>query len=91
MVKLRLRNQGDPDKTKRYHTSDFRIVGSRGIIYDDWFITPNTGLNLGSGEFFGGGEVDGNIVQQVHQDDDELTLIYTPAFRGSRYLSIEKP
>lgn len=91
VVNLRLRNQGDPDKTKRYHTSDFRIVGSRGIIYDDWFITPNTGSNLGSGEFFGGGEVDGNIVQQVHRDDAELTLIYAPAFRGSRYLSIEKP
>lgn len=91
VVNLRLRNQGDPDKTKRYHTSDFRIVGSRGIIYDDWFITPNTGSNLGSGEFFGGGEVDGNIVQQVHRDDAELTLIYAPVFRGSRYLSIEKP
>lgn len=91
VVNLRLRNQGDPDKTKRYHTSDFRIVGSRGIIYDDWFITPNTGSNLGSGEFFGGGEVEGNIVQQVHQDDADLTLIYAPAFRGSRYLSIEKP
>lgn len=92
VVKLRLRNQGDPDKTRRYHTSDFRIVGKRGVIYDDWFITPNTGSNLGSGEFFGGGgEVAGNIVQQVHQDDGELTLIYSPAFRGSRYLLIQKP
>ena len=32
-VKLWLKNRGSRDETRNYHTSDFRIVGTRGIIY----------------------------------------------------------
>ena len=90
IVKLRVANPGSPDKTQRYNTLDFRIVGKKGVVYDDWF-TPDTDTSLGSGEFFGGGEVVGDIVQQVDEDDSELVLIYSPSLRGSRYLSLEKP
>lgn len=90
VVKLRLLNPGSPDKTQTYNTIDFRVVGKRGVIYDDWLFAPVTDTSLGSGEFFGGGEVVGDIVQQVHKDDDGLVLIYSPSFQGSRYLSLHK-
>ena len=91
VVRLHIKNPGSADKTQRYNTLDFRIVGKRGIIYDDWFPAPSTDTPLDSGEFFGGGEVPGDIVQQVHIDDGDLVLIYSPSFQGSRYLSLEKP
>ena len=91
VVKLRLVNPGSPDKTQTYNTIDFRVVGKRGVIYDDWLFAPVTDTPLGSGEFFGGGDVVGDIVQQVHKDDGELVLIYSPSFQGSRYLSLYKP
>ena len=89
-VTLRVRNVDDNrDKAKHYNDLDFRITGRRGIIYDDIF-TPNTDTPLGSGEFFGGAEITGDVVRQVHKDDSELVLIYTETFHGSRYLSLEK-
>ncbi|MDE2717355.1 MAG: DUF4352 domain-containing protein, partial [Chloroflexota bacterium] len=63
IVKLRLEAVGDPNKTYSYNTFDFRIVGDKGTIYDDWFI-PSTDDALGSAEVFGGAVVEGNVVQQ---------------------------
>ena len=80
IVKLRLEAVGDPNKTYSYNTFDFRIVGDKGTIYDDWFI-PSTDDALGSAEVFGGAVVEGNVVQQVHKDDANLILIFSPAFK----------
>ena len=89
-VTLRVRNvDDDRDKAKSYNDLDFRITGSRGLIYDNIF-TPKTDTPLGSGDFFGGGEVTGDVVREVHKDDSELVLIFTKAFQGSRYLSLKK-
>ena len=88
VVRLLLRNVGEKDLTENYSSTSFRITGARGVIYDELF-TPDTNIPLGSGEFFGGGEVVGDIVQQVHVDDDDLVLIYSPIFEGSTYLSLE--
>ena len=89
-VTLRVRNvDGDRDKAKHYNHLDFRITGRRGLIYDNIF-APNTDTPLGAGEFFGGGEVTGDVVREVHKDDGELVLIFTQTFHGSRYLSLEK-
>ena len=89
-VTLRVRNvDDDREKAKHYNDLDFRITGRRAVIYDDIF-TPNTDTPLGSGEFFGGGEVTGDVVREVHKDDSELVLIFTKTFHGSRYLSLEK-
>ncbi len=89
-VTLRVRNvDDDRDKAKSYNDLDFRITGRRGVIYDDIF-TPSTDSPLGAGEFFGGGEVTGDVVREVHKDDSELVLIFTKTFHGSRYLSLEK-
>ncbi len=89
-VRINLKYIAPPDDTKRYSVSDFRITGSQGLIYDEWF-TPDTEKPLNSGEFFGGAEISGDIVQQVRQDDSNLVLIYSPAFKGSRYISLEAP
>ena len=89
-VTLRVRNVDDNrDKAKSYNDLDFRMTGKRGLIYNNIF-TPDTDTPLGSGDFFGGGEVTGDVVREVHKDDSELVLIFTKTFQGSRYLSLEK-
>jgi len=89
-VTLRLKNVGGSrDEPDHYNELYFRITGKRGVIYDDIF-TPNTDNPLGSGDFFGGGEITGDVVREIHKDDGELVLIYSPTFQGSRYLSLER-
>ena len=86
---LRIRNvSGDANETKTYNDLEFRMVGDLGNIYDDIF-TPSTDMPLGSGEFFAGAEVIGDVVRQVRKDDAGLILIFSPPFQGSRYLSLE--
>ena len=85
-VSLRIESTGDPDKTYSYNTINFRMVGSRGVIYDDWVSKPRG--DLGSGEVFGGGVVEGTVIRQVHKDDTDLVLIYSPTFSGSVYLAL---
>ena len=84
---LRLEAVGDPNKSYRYNTSEFRLVGDKGVIYDNWITVPNS--DMGSGEFFGGSNVEANVVRQIHKDDTNIVLIYSPAFGGSRYLALE--
>ncbi len=89
-VTLRLKNVGGSrDEPDHYNELYFRITGKRGVIYDDIF-TPNTDNPLGSGDFFGGGEITGDVVREIHKDDGDLVLIYSPTFKGSRYLSLEE-
>ena len=89
-VTLRIRNvSGKATQTKRYYSSDFRITGDRGTIYNGSVFEAKTDTPLGSGEFFGGAEVVGDVTRQVHEDDTGLVLIFSPAFQGSRYLSLE--
>ena len=87
IVTLRLEAVGDPNKSFRYGTSEFRLVGDKGVIYEDWIAVPES--DMGSGEFFGGSSVEVNVVRQVHKDDTDFVLIYSPAFGGSRYLALE--
>lgn len=93
VVKLRLRNVGDPNETRHYGPNDFRLTGQSGVIFS-WGLFDfllGTDNSLESGEFFGGAEVVGDVVLQVDKEDSNLILIYSPPFRGSRYLSLEKP
>lgn len=85
-VKLRIEALGDPNDTFTYNTIDFRLVGDRGIIYDDWAFVPDG--DMGSGEFFGGSEVETSVIRQIHEDESNVVLIYSPAFKGSRYLAL---
>jgi len=90
-ITLRLRNLGPPDKTRRYNSTDFRVVGSRGVIYDDrMFFLSTLDDALESGEFFGGAEVTGRIVQEAGIGESDLILIWDPGLGSSaRYLSLE--
>lgn len=90
LITLRLRNLGPPDKTRRYNSTDFRVVGSRGVIYDRMFFLSTLDNALGSGEFFGGAEVTGKIVQEAGIGESDLILIWDPGPGSSaRYLSVE--
>ena len=84
-----IRNVGSPDKTESYVPSDFRIVGSKGVIYDDWLFEPDTGNLLGSQEIFGGATIEGDIVREVDEDDTGLVLIWSPGWGVSCYLALE--
>lgn len=87
VIKVRLRNLVPPDETKSYSPIQFRVTGSRGVIYDKWFNTDGGGY-LESGEFFGDTVATGWIIQQYHKSDRELLLIYSPPLAGSSYYSL---
>lgn len=90
-VTLRLRNSGPPDQTKRYAPSDFRVVGSKGSIYNPMFLFSEVEGGLGSGEFFGGSEVTGKIVQEAGIGEMGLVLIWDAGLGvDARYLSLEE-
>ena len=86
-VNLRIEAVGDSNQTYGYNTKDFRLVGDRSVIYDDWVLAPDG--DMGSGELFGGGKLQTGIIRQVHKDDTNMVLIYSPGFAGSRYLALE--
>ena len=86
-VNMQIEAVGGPNQTYRYNTKDFRLVGDRGVIYDDWVLAPDG--DMGSGELFGGGKLQTGIIRQVHEDDTNMVLIFSPGFAGSRYLALE--
>ncbi len=87
VVKLRLEAVGDPNKAFGYNTIDFRLVGDRKVVYQDWAKVPQ--IDMGSGEFFGGANLEAAVVRQIHEDDENMVLIYSPAFKESRYFALE--
>ena len=87
VVKLRLEAVGDPNKSFGYNTIDFRLVGDRGVVYQDWAKAPQ--MDMGSGEFFGGANLEATVVRQVHEDDENMVLIYSPAFKESRFFALD--
>jgi len=89
VVTIRLVNGGSPDKTKLYNTIDFRVVGSKGRIYEWPVLEPNLGNNLSSGEFFGGSSVSGDVIREVDADDSALVLIWSAGLGVSRYFALE--
>ena len=88
---LRVRNVGGkPEESDLYHDVEFPFIGERGFTYDDIFVPPQTEGRLGSGRLSGGEEVIGEIVREVHREDDNLMLVYSPTFGRARYLSLEE-
>ena len=88
---LRVRNVGGrPDESDLYHDVEFPFVGERGVTYDDIFVPPQTERRLVSGKLFGDEEVIGDVVREVHKEDNNLMLIYSPTFGRARYLSLEE-
>ena len=89
-IKLRLRNVGDPNKSRAYSKDHFWVTGKLGFVYSE-VLSPDSGeLQLDQGEFFGGGEITGGIVVEIPSDDDQLVLIYSPPFSAdASYYSLE--
>ncbi len=88
---LRVRNVGGgPVESDIYHDVEFPFIGERKVTYDDIFQPPRTERRLDSGKLFGDEEVIGDVVREVHKEDDNLMLIYAPTFGRARYLSLEE-
>ena len=91
-IKLRLRNVGDPNESRVYSEDHFWVTGKLGFVYSEVFSPDSGELQLGRGEFFGGGEITGAMVVEIPSDDDQLVLIYSPPFSaGTSYYSLEQP
>lgn len=88
---LRVRNVGGrPEESDLYHDLEFPFIGERGFTYDDIFVPPQTEGRLSSGRLSAGEEVIGDVVREVHMEDSNLVLIYSPTFGRARYLSLEE-
>jgi len=87
IVMMRVKNLGDPSKTKRVTSWDFRVVGERGTIYDSsMMLVLDNALSV---EFFGGGVAEGRLVLQVMRGEKHLVLIYDSGLdTEARYLSL---
>jgi hypothetical protein len=79
---------GDPTEKRHYlPTSDFRVVGSGGHIYDaEWLVETDTPLK--SGEFYGGATTSGDLVYEIDEQETDLTLIWNCGLRVDRYFEI---
>jgi len=79
---------GDPTEKRHYlSTSDFRVVGSGGHIYDaEWLVETDTPLK--SGEFYGGATTSGDLVYEIDEQETDLTLIWNCGLGVDRYFEI---
>jgi hypothetical protein len=79
---------GDPTEKKHYlSTFDFRVVGSKGVIYDaELFAETDTPLK--SGEFYGGATTSGDLVYEIDEQEADLTLIWNCGLGVDRYFEI---
>jgi len=90
IITLRVRNLGDPAKTKLVSPWHFRVVGERGVIYKLPFFL-DLEKELSEAELFGGGVIEGQLGFQVGQGEKNLVLIYDSGLdTTARYLSLER-
>jgi hypothetical protein len=88
VVNIRVDFLGDPTEKRHYlSTSEFRVVGSGGHIYDaEWFVETDTPLK--SGEFYGGATTSGDLVYEVEEQETNLVLIWNCGLGVDRYFEI---
>ena len=86
-INVTLENVGDSEES--YNTYDFSIVNSQGSKTDVDFETYTIDGGLSSGELIAGGKVTGNLVFQVPQNDEKLTLYYSPSFWSEKYVKVD--
>jgi len=72
----------DPDETIQVYESDFKITGSKNVVYSSFDDGTSCGFVKDSlqGEMFPGGELEGYICFQVPADETDLLLISQPSF-----------
>ena len=94
IVSLQIRNVGASEKSQRYTTINFAVVGDKGEVYDDWqtdiVCDLYGGESLHSGELYGGDSVTGTIICTVDTDDSHLVLRWS-TFPGpeEHFLALE--
>ncbi|HLB24472.1 MAG TPA: DUF4352 domain-containing protein [Dehalococcoidia bacterium] len=85
----------DPDETVQVYESDFKITGSKNIIYDSFSDDTSCGFleEALQGEMFPGGQLEGYVCFQVPEDETDLLLIAEPSFsfgdEGRRFFALE--
>lgn len=95
LIRVRVRNAGDGDEVLAVSTSDFRLTGSRNLLYDTFDDETSCGFFDGQldAEMFPGGSDEGLVCFQVPRDETGLLLVVQPFFSfddGDRvYLSLE--
>ena len=105
VVRVRLRNVGNPNETMIYTPTHFKVTGRSGSIYEvadlsskqqrhPLSFVESLERNLGrryldSGEFFGDSELTGHLIARVAVEDDDFVLIHTPGSQDSKYLSLK--
>lgn len=88
LVTVKLENKSDRE-TVRYSPVNFRVTGEESVIYEETY--ASTDNRLESGEFYGGAEVEGELVFEVGEGEENLILIWDAGFGTSaRYLSLEE-
>ena len=106
VIEVQLRNVGNPNQTRIFKPTHFKVAGGSGAIYEVADVPPKKQRKwhsfaerwekhlgkryLDSGEFFGGSELTGHLIARVAPEDDDLVLIYSPVSRESRYLSLKQ-
>jgi hypothetical protein len=88
VVNVKVDFLGNPSEKMNYlSTFVFRVVGSKGKIYDAAFF-PETDNPLKGGEFYGGTTTSGDLVYEIDEQDTNLVLIWNCSVGVDRYLEI---
>lgn len=88
VITIRIDFLGDPQQKKHYlSTLKYRVVGSKGQIYDaEWWTETDTPLK--GGEFYGGSTTSGDLVYEVNEEETSFVLIWNCVLGQDRYFEI---
>ena len=83
LVSVEVTNTGEGETPRRIRSSDYRLVGDRGIVYTPFDTATRCGViaNELDWDLFGNATVTGNICIVAPQDEDTLRLIYKPGYQ----------
>ena len=95
LITVRVRHAGEGAETLQVSSGDFKITGSRNVLYDNFSDEHSCGFiddDL-SGELFAGGEIEGSVCFQLAEDESDLILVVDPFFSfedsDRRFIALE--
>lgn len=82
LIRVVARHAGTGESTVSVAATNFRLTGSRNVLYSTWDDKSSCSFFDGeiSGELFAGGEVEGDICFQAPEDEEGLMLVLEPQF-----------
>lgn len=95
LIRVRARHAGSGDETVSISTTEFKLTGSRNILYEAYGDESSCGFveDEIDGEMFAGGSVEGFVCFQVPEDERDLILVLDTFFSfgsdGRRFLALE--